>query len=176
MSNKGRPRKTNGAVFSRPNSAFWWVRYRNRDGQIVKESAATTDEHEAERFLRQRLDARDDGQLPTVLAARNLTFGEWADWFLEVRSNPPFRAAGTHRQNLNAVGLLRPIFGKTRLSDITATAIEQYLADRLSRRRCVQTKLGPRYHGKLKPATSHQEFRDLKANAQRRSQAEAIGN
>jgi hypothetical protein len=36
----------------------------------------------------------------------NLTFGEWAGWFLEVRSKPPFynRAEGTHRQNLNAVG------------------------------------------------------------------------
>jgi hypothetical protein len=108
---KGRPRKTGGSIFSRPTSAFWWVRYRNRDGQIVKESAATTDEQEAERFLRRRLDARDDGQLPTVLAARNLTFGEWADWFLEVRSKPPFRTPGTHSQNLNAVGLLRPVFG-----------------------------------------------------------------
>ena len=71
----GRPRKTGGTVFPRPHSAFWWVRYLNRDGQIVKESAGTTDEQEAERFLRKRLDARDDGQLPTVLAARNLTFG-----------------------------------------------------------------------------------------------------
>ena len=159
---KGRPRKTGGAIFRRPTSAFWWVRYRKCDGQIVKESAATTDEHEAERFLRRRLDARDDGQLPTVLAARNLTFGEWTDWFLEVRSKPPFRAMGTHNQNLNAVGLLRSVFGNTRLSDITATAIEQYLADRLNCRRCVRTKLGPRYHGKLKPATVHQEFRILR--------------
>lgn len=159
---KGRPRKTNGAVFRRPTSAFWWVRYRNRDGQIVKESAATTDEHEAERFLRKRLDARDDGQLPTVLAARNLTFGKWADWFLEVRSKPPFRAAGTHRQNLNAVGLLRPVFGNTRLSDITPAAIEQYLADRLNCERCFHTKLRPRPYGKLKPATVHQEFRILR--------------
>jgi hypothetical protein len=90
------------------------VRYRNRDGQIIKESAATTDQQEALRFLRKRLDARDDGQLPTVLAARNLTFGEWAGWFLEVRSKPPFRAAGTHRLNLNAVQRLRPVFGNTR--------------------------------------------------------------
>ena len=73
---KGRPRKTGGSVFPCPHSGFWWVRYLNRDGQIVKESAGTTDEHEAERFLRKRLDARDEGQLPTVLAARNLTFGE----------------------------------------------------------------------------------------------------
>ena len=74
------------------------MRYRNRDGHIVKESAATTDQQEAERFLRRRLDARDDGQLPKVLAARSLTFGEWADWFLEARSRPPFRTPGTHSQ------------------------------------------------------------------------------
>src|ERR1051326_1007909 len=159
---KGRPRKTNGAIFRRPTSAFWWVRYRNRDGQIVKESTATTDEQEAERFLRKRLDARDDGQLPTVLAARNLTFGEWADWFLEVRSKPPFRSAGTHRQNRNAVRWLRPVFGNTRLSDIPPAAIEQYLADRLNCERCFHTKLRPRHYGKLKPATVHQEFRILR--------------
>jgi integrase len=108
------------------------------------------------------LDARDDGQLPTVLAARSLTFGEWADWFLEIRSKPPFRAAGTHRQNLNAVRRLRPVFGNIRLSDITPTAIEQYLADRLSCGRCFHTKFGPRYDGRLKPATVHQEFRVLR--------------
>jgi integrase len=162
MSRNGRPRKTGGAVYPRTNSAFWWVRYRNREGLIVKESAQTTDRQEAERFLRKRLDDRDDGTLPTVLASRDLTFGEWADWFLEVRSKPPFRAAGTHRQNLNAVRRLRPVFGDTRLSDITAATIEHYLAQRLSCGRCFHTKAGVRYDGQLKPSAVHQEFRVLR--------------
>ena len=162
MSKTGRPRKTVGAVYARPNSAFWWVRYRNREGLIVKESAETADRQDAERFLRKRLDDRDDGTLPTVLASKDLTFGEWADWFLEVRSKPPFREAGTHRQNSNAVRRLRPFLGNTRLSDITPTMVEEYLAKRLQCGRCVHTKKGPRYDGKLKPATVHQEFRVLR--------------
>ena len=173
---KGRPRKTSGAVFRRPHSAFWWVRYRNRGGQIVKESAGTTDEQEAQRFLRKRLDARDDGQLPTVLAARNLTFGEWGDWFLEVRSKPPFRAAGTHRQNLNAVARPRPVFGNTRLSDITSTAIEQYLADRVSCGRCFSYQARSPVLRQAQTCNRAPGVQNLKANAQRGCQAEAVGN
>jgi integrase len=63
---------------------------------------------------------------------------------------------------LNAVRRLRPVFGNTRLSDITAAAIEHYLADRLSCGRCFHTKLGPRHYGRLKPSTVHQEFRVLR--------------
>ena len=55
-----------------------------------------TDRQEAERFLRDRLDARDEGKLSVFLANKNLTFGEWADWFLEKRSQPPFRFAVDH--------------------------------------------------------------------------------
>src|SRR5439155_5829148 len=143
-------------------SALWWVRYRNREGRRVRESTGTTDAQQAERFLRKRLDDRDDGRLPTVLASRNLTFGEWADWFLELRSKPPLRAAGTHRQKLNAVNLLRPVFGDVRVSEITPDAIEHDLSERLKSGRRYRTKLGIRHHGKLKPATVHQEFRVLR--------------
>src|SRR5215470_2359182 len=38
MSRKGRPRKADGAVYQRKDSVFWWVRYRDQQGQIVKES------------------------------------------------------------------------------------------------------------------------------------------
>ena len=162
MSRKGRPRKTDGTVYPRTNSVFWWVRYRNGEGLILKESAGTTDRQEAERFLRKRLDDRDDGTLPTVLASKDLTFGKWADWFLEVRSKPPFRSAGTHRQNQNAVRRLRPVFGDKRLADITPGAIEDYLAQRLSCGRCIHLKKSVRYDGQLKPSTVHQEFRVLR--------------
>ena len=151
MSTTGRPRKTGGSVFHRPNSVFWWIRYRDREGQILKESTGTEDRQEAERFLRERLDARDDGNLPTVLSSKNLTFAEWAAWFLERRSKPPFRAEKTHLQNLRVVGLLRPVLGDQRLSDITPEAIEQYLSQRLKSGR-----------GTIRPMTVHQEFRVLR--------------
>src|SRR5579872_4527648 len=102
MSRLGRPRNT-GKVYERPNTGVLWVRYRERGGQVVRESTGTENWEEAERFLRGRLDARDDGKLATVLAGNNVAFNEWADWFLEKRSKPPFRAEKTHLENINAL-------------------------------------------------------------------------
>src|ERR1035438_437724 len=92
MSKGGRPRRIEGTVFQREDSQFWQVSYRDQKGEIVRESTGATDRQEAERFLRDRLDARDEGRLSTVLRSKLLTFGQWADWFLERRSKPPFRS------------------------------------------------------------------------------------
>jgi integrase len=161
MSRKGRPGKAEGTVYARKKSVFWWVRYRNREGEIVKESTGTQNREEAERFLRERLDARDDGTLPILLTSKTLTFDQWADWFLERRSKPPFRSEMTRAQNLNALKHLRPAFGEALLADIAPAAIEDFLWRRLDSEKCVRTKLGVRHLGKLKPATVHQEFRIL---------------
>jgi integrase len=161
MSNRGRPRQMSGAVFQGGGSAYWWARYRDAEGSIKKESTGTTDRQEAERFLRDRLDARDDGNLHAVLSGKNLTFEEWADWFLDRRSKPPFRAAKTHAANLNALKFLRPAFGALRLSEVTPESIEHYLQRRLSEERRIHTKLGVVHRGSLKPSTVHQEFRVL---------------
>jgi integrase len=161
MSRAGRPR-SNGQVYRRPNTAILWVRYPDRGGEIKRESAGTTDWNEAERFLRDRLDARDEGKLATVLASKTVTFNDWADWFLEKRSKPPFRAEKTHLENLNALKFLRPVFGSTRLSEIMPEAIEDYIEQRLSSGRRIHTKFELQYRGKLKPATVHQEFRILR--------------
>lgn len=162
MSKCGRPRNWSGSVYQRAGSAFWWARYRDREGRIKKESTGTTDRETAERFLRDRLDARDEGSLPLILASKNLTFDQWADWFLERRSKPPFRAAKTHAANLNALKFLRPAFGPLRLAEITPEGIEDYLQKRLRDKRRIQTKFGVVRRGKLKPSTVHQEFRVLK--------------
>jgi hypothetical protein len=145
MTRKGRPRKSQGSIYPRKKSVFWWIRYRDRDGAIVKESAGTKDRQEAERFLRERLDARDSGTLSNLLSSKTLTFNDWADWFLERRSKPPFRSANTHAQNLNALKHLRPVLGHILLSDITPQAIEDHLWRRLQTDRCVRTKLGMRW-------------------------------
>ena len=135
MSRNGRPRKMEGTIFPRPRSVFWWIRYRNREDEIIKECTRTKDRQEAEQFLRERLDARDDGTLSTVLSSKKLTFNEWADWFLERRSKPPFRSENTHAQNVNAMKHLRPAFGNVLLADITPGAIEDYLWTRLDSQR-----------------------------------------
>jgi len=157
-----RPRKTGGIVYPRKESAFWWVCYRALDGQKIKESSGTTDREQAERFLRERLAARDEGKLPSILSGKNLTFGEWADWFLERRSKPPYRSEKTHEQNMNAVKLLRPVFGAQRLADITPEAIENYIQNRFAEGKRVRLKFGLIRRGKIKPATVHQEFRVLR--------------
>jgi hypothetical protein len=58
-----RPRRTSGLVYLRKDSAFWWITYWNRENRRIHESTARTDRQEAERFLRKRPDARDDGSL-----------------------------------------------------------------------------------------------------------------
>jgi integrase len=161
MSKRGWPRKGNGGVHPRGDSQFWQVWYRDQKGEIQRESAGTTDQQEAERFLRDRLAARDEGRLSTVLNSKNLTFNQWTEWFLERRSKPPFRSEGTHQQNLNALKFLRPVFGDVPLSDLTPEGIEEYLANRLQDERKVRTKFGIQLRGKIKPATVHQEFRIL---------------
>jgi len=157
-----RPRRTSGLVYLRKDSAFWWITYWNRENRRIHESTATTDRQEAERFLRKRLDARDDGSLSSLLAGKNLTFGEWADWYLEMRSKPPFRSQKTHLMNINAIKLLRPTFGSTHLSEITPEAIEGYLKHRLKSGKRIRTRFGIKLRGKLKPMTVHQEFRVLR--------------
>ena len=66
-----------------------------------------------------------------ILAGKKTTFDEWADWFLERRSKPPFRTAKTHSANQNALKFLRPALGPIWLSEITPESIEDYLAQRL---------------------------------------------
>jgi integrase len=157
----GRRRRADGGLFKREDSQVLHAWYRDQKGRIRRESTGTTDQAQAERFLRDRLDARDDGRLATVLGSKQLTFNEWADWFLERRSKPPFRTAGTHQQNTNAMKFLRPVFGNQALGEITAETIEDYLAQRLECGRRVHTKFGIEERGKVKPATVHQEFRIL---------------
>jgi integrase len=162
MSRRGRPSKIHGTIYKRKGSAFFWVRYHDRDGRIHRESTGTNDPRVAEDFLAERMDARDQGRLRILLSAKDLVFNGWADWFLERRSKPPFRAQKTHEQNLNAVKFLRPAFGTMLLSEISPESIEEYIERRLSEGRRVHTKCALVHRGKIKPATVHQEFRVLR--------------
>jgi hypothetical protein len=162
MNRKGRPRNSNGAVFRRDGSSNWWIRYRDDEGRIRRESTRFKDQEEAEKLLRERLQARDHGALRALLQGNALTLNEWADWFLENRSRPPFRAMKPHLENLNALKFLRPAFGCMRLTEISSDAIEEYILRRLGSGRRIHTKKGLRSRGKLKPATVHKEYRILR--------------
>jgi len=157
-----RPSKHDGVVYRRNDSNIWWMRYRDRSGSRHLESTHTEDWQEAQRQLRERLQARDDGTLPTVRRGEHLTFGEWVEFFMEHYSKPPIRAAKTHRANQMALKVLLPVFGPMKLMDIDATAIEIHLRSRLKQHKHVRRTSGVVELGLIKPATAHQEFRVLR--------------
>jgi len=138
------------------------MRYRDRPGIRRLESTNTDDWQEAQRQLRERLQARDNNTLATVSRGEQLTVGEWADFFIENYSKPPIRATKTHDVNENALKSLRSVFGSIKLTEIDATGIESHIRNRLKQRKRVRRKSGVVELGLLKPATVHQEFQALR--------------
>lgn len=119
-----RPVKHDGVVYRRSGSKFWWMQYRERNGTRRRESTCTENWDEANKRLRERLGARDGNILTVVRKGETLTFGEWADFFLENYSKPPFRELKTHIANQRAVSHLKAAFPTCRLVDVTADEIE----------------------------------------------------
>ncbi len=157
-----KPRKQDGVVYSRKDGKILWIRYRDRNGKPCRESTQTEDWQEANRKLRERLQARDGNLLEVIRKGETLSFGEWVDSFLENYSKPPIRAHKTHEANMRCVTHLKAAFPGRRLVDITADAIEDYLRNRLRQRVRVKVARGYREKGILKSSTVHQEFRVLR--------------
>ena len=157
-----RPSKHDGVVYRRRDSKIWWMRYRDASGSRRLESAGTEDWDEAQRRLRERLQARDNRTLEVVRRGEQLFFRDWAALFMENYSKPAIRAAKTHEANERAMKHLQSAFGSWRLVDVTADDIEQYLRNRLKKRARVKTQEGYRELGLLKATTVHQEFRVLR--------------
>ncbi len=157
-----KPRKQDGVVYSRKDGMILWIRYRDRNGKPCRESTQTEDWQEANRKLRERLQARDGNLLEAIRKGEALGFGEWVDPFLENYSKPPIRAHKTHEANMRCATHLKAAFPGRRLMDITADAIEDYLRNRLRQRVRVKVARGYREKGILKSTTVHQEFRVLR--------------
>ena len=157
-----RPSKHDGVLYRRSGSNHWWMRYRDRDGRRRMETTKTDDWQEAQRKLRERLQARDENTLQTIRRGEQLLFDKWVDFFLENYSQPPIRAAKTHRASIMALKHLRPEFGDRKLVDIDADQIERYLRQRMRQPKRVRTSSGFRELGTVKPTTAHQEFRVLR--------------
>ena len=157
-----KPRKQDGVVYSRKDGRILWIRYRDRNGKPCRESTQTEDWQEANRKLRERLQARDGNLLEAIRKGEALDFGEWVDSFLENYSRPPIRAHKTHEANMRCAIHLKAAFPGRRLVEITADAIEDYLRNRLRQRVRVKVAGGYREKGILKSTTVHQEFRVLR--------------
>ena len=157
-----RPIEHDGVVYRREGSKFWWICYRDRTGKRQRESTFTEDWQEAHRMLRTRLEARDGNVLQVVRKGESLSFGEWADFFLENYSKPPVRQPGTHSANIRCVQHLKKAFATRRLINVGADEIELYLRERLRQRVRVRLGKGYREEGLLKATTVHQELRVLR--------------
>jgi hypothetical protein len=158
-----RPIEHDGVVYRREGSKFWWICYRDRAGKRQRESTLTEDWQEANKMLRTRLEARDSNVvLQVVRRGESLTFGEWADCFLENYSKPPVRQPGTHNANLRCVQHLKKAFATRRLIDVGPNEIELYLRERLRQRVKVRISKGYREEGMTKATTVHQELRVLR--------------
>lgn len=155
-------RKQDGVVYTCKDGKILWIRYWDRHGKPRRESSHTADWEEANRKLRERLQARDGNLLEVIRKGEALSFGEWANSFLKSYSKPPIRAAKTHEANMRCVAHLKAVFGDGKLVDLTADAIEQYLRDRLEQRVRIRFNSGYREKGRLKSSTVHQEFRVLR--------------
>ena len=158
-----RPIEHDGTVFRRNGTKFWWMRYRERDGTRRRESTFTEDWQEAQKKLRERLQARDGNVLQIIKQGEHLLFGKWTEFFMENYSKPPFRTVKTHVANNRAVKHLNRAFTTQTLANLTADDIEAYLRDRLRQRIRISTRFGYREGQRMvKPTTVHQEFRVLR--------------
>src|SRR3954454_14820904 len=138
------------------------MRNRDRDGTRRMETTNSTDWDEAQRQLRERLAARDNNSLGTIRKGKQVSFNDWADFFLTNHSQPPIRAEKTHEANETALKSLRPALGELKLTDIDADVVEAHLRKRLAAKRHVHRKDGVAEIGTLKATTVHQEFRVLR--------------
>ena len=71
-----RPRNHDGRLFRKEESKFWWMDYRDRDGKRQRESTNTGDWEEAQKTLRERLQARDSNTLPLLRKGEQLIFSQ----------------------------------------------------------------------------------------------------
>jgi integrase len=113
-------------------------------------------------MLRTRLEARDGNVLHVVRKGESLSFGVWADLFLENYSKPPIRQPGTHNANMRCIQHLKKAFATRRLIDVGPEEIELYLRERLRQRVKIRIGKGYREQGLIKATTVHQELRVLR--------------
>ena len=137
-----RPSEHDGVLYRRSGTKFWWMWYHDRVGKRRQETTGTSDWHEAQKKLRERLQARDDNILDIVCKGEQLPFEEWVDFFLENYSKPPLRAPKTHEANSRAAMHLKTAFGLWKLADVSGEAIEGYLRHRLRQHVQVKTAAG----------------------------------
>ena len=116
-----RPSKHDGSIYPRKDGKVLWMVYRDRSGKRIRESTFTEDWQEAQRKLRERLQARDDKILDIVRKGEhyNLRIGRTFFW----RTTPSPRSAQKRPMKpTSACGLhLKEAFGDDRFVRLLRT-------------------------------------------------------
>ena len=120
-----------GGIYLRPGSTYYWCFYYLR-GEKFRESCKTSDEKQAEKFLKARL--REVGA--DLIGARSfvtpkaskLTIGEL---IAALRADFELRGILT-QQNGYHLGKVEKIFGTRLAVELTAEKIDAYISERLA--------------------------------------------
>jgi len=124
-----RPRRDSGSgsIYRIGDGRVWYVAYRDASGKRVIESTKSTSRTAAERLLRKRTGARDNG-LPVVPRAEQLTFERAAQLLLDNYRAKNNRSTASVERRLRLH--LRPFFAGRRMASITVADITAYIAKR----------------------------------------------
>jgi len=87
--------KHDGGQFRSDGSNFWWIHYRDRDGQRRPRTNKYRRLAGRQKQLRERLQAKDNKTLVLIRKGEELTVAQWADFFLEKFYKPPIRTEKT---------------------------------------------------------------------------------
>jgi integrase len=118
-------------LYRRNDSGYWWMAF-SVNGRTFRESTGKEKKREAQQVMEQRVEEARKGFYPVLRDARKLTFDGWAEEFLVLYSQPPFRTPKTHSYHRNSIKHLGRYFSGRRLAQITPDDIEQYRAKRLA--------------------------------------------
>jgi integrase len=119
--------ESEGRVFKRPGSRFWWVAYYKAPGREVRESTRTTDEKRAKKFLTSRLKevaAAQRGGLPFVgPAQRRITVKE-----LLGELDADYRIRGVNSPQVQSrIKSVAEYFGTLRACTVTEHDVDRYI-------------------------------------------------
>lgn len=119
--------KRQRGIFRRGN--IYWICYKTLDGRVIRESAGTTKQSEAEAKLTARRKAIDEGAEPEIKKIANHSFKDlsekYSDWM-----------KGRHRSADNKkylIGQLVATFGNLPLRRITTQLAEQFQTDYIAK-------------------------------------------
>lgn len=123
----GTGRRERGSGSLRLRGAVWWCRYHHR-GKLVEESTGTSDQHEAEKFLKRKLKAADTPQY-VAPSARKMTF---EDLMALARRDAARKGNRTASRNEHRVVHLTAAFGGWQALAITTDHVDRYADDRIT--------------------------------------------